>query len=136
MCGASGLVAGELQGVVGLDRAADIEVAAVIERPAAVLGLCGAQVAAELRLQRRVDLVQEVHHHDVLGRDGAVGLELEQPVAVGVLPRDQRVAGIRDGAIQRRIRHPPQRVRDDVAARDPAAVPGKYPASARCGSRS
>ncbi len=39
-------VAGELQGIVGLDRAADVEFAAVIERPAAVLGLCGAQMAA------------------------------------------------------------------------------------------
>ena len=40
------VVAGELQRVVGLDRAAQIEVAAVIERPAAVLGLARAQVAA------------------------------------------------------------------------------------------
>src|SRR5216683_1696986 len=49
-----GTISRELQCIVGLDRATDIEIAALIERPAAVLGLRGAQMSAELRLQRSV----------------------------------------------------------------------------------
>src|SRR5271168_427606 len=70
------VIAGELQSVVRLDGAAQINVAAVIERPAAVLRLPRTQVVGDLRLERGVDLVQKVHHHDVLGGDGAVRLEL------------------------------------------------------------
>ena len=125
-------VAGQLQRVVGLDRATQIEVAAMIERPAAVLGLSGAQVAAELCLERGVDLVQEVHHHDVLGRDRAVRLELEQPVSLFILPRNQRIAGIRDRAIQRRIRYAPQLVR---RAMSPRAIAARIRLRCRVGSR-
>ena len=71
------VVARELQRIVGLDGAAHVQVAAVIQRPAAVLRLMGAQIGRDLRLEHRIDLVQEVHHHDVLGGDGAVRLELE-----------------------------------------------------------
>ncbi len=55
----------------------------MIERPAAVVGLVLAQVDRELALERRLDLVQVMHHQDVFGRDGAIGLELEEPVSVG-----------------------------------------------------
>ena len=83
-----------------------------------MLGLPRAQVIGDLRLSARVDLVQEVHHHDVLRGNRAVRLELVEPVALFVLLRNERIAGFGDGAIQRRgIRYPLQRVRDDVAAR-------------------
>jgi hypothetical protein len=93
-------VACELQGVISFDSAAYVQLAAVIQGPAAVLGLGGAQVAADLGFQRRVDLVQEVHHHDVFGRHGAVRFELEQPMTLRILPCDQRIPGIGNRAIQ------------------------------------
>ena len=79
-----GTVAGELERVVGLDAAADVESTAVVERPAAVLRLMRAQIARQLRLQRRVDLIEEMHHQDELGRNGAIGFELERPMPVGI----------------------------------------------------
>ena len=112
------IVAREFQRVVRLDRAAQIQFAVVVQRPAAVLGLPRTQVIGDLGLQRRVDLIQEVHHHDVLRGDRAVRLELIEPVALGILLRDECLACRGNGAVQRRgIGDPLQRVRDDVAAR-------------------
>src|SRR5579862_6622592 len=62
----------------------------------------GAQVRRDLGLETGVDLVQEVHHHDVLGGDGAVRLQLETPVALRALPGDQNVARERDGPVEER----------------------------------
>ena len=45
-----------------------------------------------------------MHHQDVFGRNGAVGLQLEQPVPIAVLCFQQRVTGMIDAAIQRRMR--------------------------------
>ena len=99
------VVARQLQRVVRLDAAADIERAAVIQRPAAVVGLVRAQVDGDLRSSAGIDLVQEVHHQDVFGRDGAVRLELEQPVALRALAGQQRSRAARDGAVERRAVH-------------------------------
>src|SRR3546814_3025448 len=59
------------------------------QRPAAVAALDGAQVVGDLGLdraeRRRVDLAQEMLQEDVFRRDGGVGFQLEQPVAVGAL---------------------------------------------------
>ncbi len=46
------VVTGQLQRVVGLDGAAEIELAAMVERPAAVSGLVLAQIDRELALER------------------------------------------------------------------------------------
>ena len=61
-----------------------------------MIGLTGADVDAEPRLGLRVDLVEEVIEKDVFGRDGRVGLELEQPVAVVMLQPAQAGGGILD----------------------------------------
>ena len=53
MCGAVGIVADQLQRIVGLDARADVEIAAGIERPAAVAGLAAAQIDPDLALERR-----------------------------------------------------------------------------------
>ena len=47
-----------------------------------------------------VNLAEEVAQHDVFGGDRGVGLELEDPVAVGALPRDQRVAGVANHLVE------------------------------------
>src|SRR3546814_6728226 len=79
------------------------------QRPAAVAALDGAQVVGDLGLdraeRRRVDLAQEMLQEDVFRRDGGVGFQLEQPVAVGALLgfqgrahlADQRVDGVEVG---------------------------------------
>src|SRR6185437_9076359 len=90
------IVPGELQRIVGLDRAADIELPSMIEGPAAVGRLLLAQIDSELALESRVDLIQIMHHQDVFGGNGAVGLELEEPVSVGPLQPDERIARGRD----------------------------------------
>ena len=94
-----GIVAGQLQRVVGLDRGADVELAAVEQRPAAMVGLGGAQIGGQLALDRVVDRVEEMLEQDVLGGDGDVGLELEAPVALGVLQRLQVGGRLGDDAV-------------------------------------
>ncbi len=96
------VVAGELQRVVRLHRTAHVEVAAVVQRPAAVFGLLRAKIDGQLLFERSVDLIQKVHHHDVLGWNGAVGLEFEQPVALCALSCDQGIARLRHRPVQRR----------------------------------
>ena len=58
------------------------------------------QVDGDLPLQRLVHLVHVVHHQDVLGRDGAVGFELEAPVAFRVLGREQSAPGTLDRLVE------------------------------------
>jgi hypothetical protein len=53
------------------------------------------------RRQRLFDLVHEVHHHDVLGRDAAVGLEIEAPKALLVLRPHQRLGCFADRGVER-----------------------------------
>ena len=77
------VVADHLQREIGLHRRADVEGAAVEQRPAAVLALDAAQVDADLALQLQVvRLAEIVAQQHVFGRDGGVGLQLEHPVAV------------------------------------------------------
>jgi hypothetical protein len=91
---------GELQGVVRLDGATDVELATVVQRPATVLGLVSAQIHCDLCFQRRIDFVEVVHHHDVFGRNGAVCLQLEHPVARLALALEQPIAGGIDASVQ------------------------------------
>jgi hypothetical protein len=72
----------------------------VVKRPAAALELLRAQVAGELRLQNRIDLVQVMHHQDVFGGNRAIRLQLERPIARGMLPVDERRAGAIDGVLE------------------------------------
>jgi len=67
-----------------------------------VIRLVSAQVHGNLLLELLIDLAKEVHHHDVLGGNRAVGLELELPASLLCLPLDQRVAGRRDRLLERR----------------------------------
>ncbi len=81
-------IAHRLQGEIGLHRRRDIEVAAVEQRPAAMLALDRAKVMGERLLLALVDLVEIVLQQDVLGGDGGVRLQLEHPMPVRALLRD------------------------------------------------
>ncbi len=83
------IVAAELQREVRLDRGADVELAAMEQRPAAMVGLGRPQINGELLLDAVVDLAGEMLEHDVLGGDGGIRLQLEAPVAFFVLARLQ-----------------------------------------------
>ena len=41
-----------------------------------------------------------MHHQDILGRDGTIGLQLETPVPVRVLQATQRAGGMLNRALQ------------------------------------
>jgi hypothetical protein len=73
------------------------------QRPAAVRALQPAQIARNPRFERRIALAQEVLQRDVFGRDRRVGLELEHPVAVQALLREQLGGRSVDGAIEIRL---------------------------------
>src|SRR3546814_13035236 len=66
-----GIVADELQRVIGFHARADIEVAAVEQGPAAMAALNAAQIDSELALNLDIDLVEEMLEQDVLGRNGS-----------------------------------------------------------------
>ena len=56
-----------------------------------MLALDRAQIDADLRLQRRVDAVEEVLQQHIFGRDRRVRLQLEDEMAVRLLmPRSAR----------------------------------------------
>jgi hypothetical protein len=111
------VVARKLERVIGFHRAAHVELAAGVQRPAAVRALMGAQIGGYLGFEHGVDLVQEVHHHDVFGGNRCVGFELEQPVARRRLPGDHRVSRERDGSVEQRGNGFGERQRDYVRAR-------------------
>ena len=71
------IIAGQLEGVVGLDRGAHVEIAVVEQGPAAVLGLNGAKIDGELGFQRVVGLAEKMIQQNVFGGDGGVGLKLK-----------------------------------------------------------
>ena len=110
------VVARQFQRIVGLDGATHVEFAAVVQRPPARWLLMGTQVGCDLGLKLGVDLVQEVHHHDVFGGNGAVRLEFEQPIARGVLCGDHRIARLRDRTVQEARDGLGERERDHIGA--------------------
>jgi hypothetical protein len=71
------------------------------QRPAAMHALDPAQVASQPGFQRGVGLLaEEVHHQDVFGRNGGVGFELVDPVAVGLLLFQHRAERALDRPVQ------------------------------------
>src|SRR5215467_611927 len=87
-----GRIADQLERVIGLHARAHVEGALVEQRPAAMRALHAAQVDRDLALELGVDrLGEKVTHQDVFGRDGAVGLELEDPMTIRLLAVEQRL---------------------------------------------
>ena len=84
-----GRIADSLQRKIGFDRSAEVELATVKQLPTAVFTLSRAQITGNALFEIAVDGVEIVLQQDVFGRDRRVGLELEQPVAVTMLARDQ-----------------------------------------------
>ena len=96
------VVARHLQREIGFDAGAHVERTFVEERPAAMPSLDAAQIVAELRFELQVRrLAEEVHKENIFGGDGAIGLKLEDEMAVGLLRGEQRLGGARDAVVQR-----------------------------------
>ncbi len=81
------------QRVIRLHAARQIERPVMEQRPPAMRPLGSAQIRADLRFQPRIDTVEEMLQQHILGRDRGVGLQLEQPVPIRVLPAQQCGAG-------------------------------------------
>ena len=94
------IVARDLEGVIDLDRAAEVEVPTVVERPATVRCLMGAQVDSDFCFEPLINLIHEVHHEDILSWNGAVRLELVAPIARLILLRHQGFPSASDGGGQ------------------------------------
>ncbi len=91
-----------------------------------MLALGLAQVAGDVALERGLGGAEEMVEQDVFGRNRRVRLELEQPVPVGVLAAEQRVARPRDRGIE--VGHSPALRRFAAAKPEriaPSIVAGK-----------
>src|ERR1041385_18244 len=130
------VVADHLQREIGLHAGAHVEGAFVEQRPAAMLALDAAQIDRDRALELGIDrLGQVMTKQHVFGRDRRVGLELEAPVAVGLLGVEQRLGCPGDFLIERRAFHLhaasttslaarlPERVAPSSVAGNPVAVP-------------
>ena len=69
--------------------------------------LDAAQIDGDLGFQRGIDRLGEIMaQQHVFGRDRGVGLELEHPMAVGLLQLGKRRRGAGDAAIEHVVRDP------------------------------
>ena len=78
-------VARRLQGEISFDRSADVEGAAVEQRPAPVGTLSGADISSDASFKLRLDAVEIVLQQNKFRRNRYIGLQLEDPVTVGTL---------------------------------------------------
>jgi hypothetical protein len=81
MCGASV----GLQREIRLDRAAQVERAAMEQRPAAVFALVAPDEGGKAGFDLRIDFVQEMLEQDMLGRDRGIRFQRKYPMAVRAL---------------------------------------------------
>jgi hypothetical protein len=72
--GSIGVVPSQLQSIVNFYRTTEIKVPPTVKIPATVFTLVFAKINSDFGLEFVVDLIHIVHHKDVLGRDGGVGL--------------------------------------------------------------
>ena len=94
------IVAHQLERVIGLDGDAYIDVAAVKQRPAAMVALDRAQIVGKLALHHIVDVAEIMVEQNVFGRDGGIRLQLVGPVPIGRLAVAERAGDILDGRVE------------------------------------
>ena len=80
-------IAGKLQSKIRFHRGADVARATFVQRPATVVVLSPTQIICDILLAVRIDGPHEVLQEKILGRNGCVGLQFEQPMAVTGLAR-------------------------------------------------
>ena len=94
------IVPDRLQREIRLDAGRDVERAIMEQRPAAMRALDAAQINADLRLQRRIDPVEEMFQQHVFRRNRRVRFQFKHPVPVALPPPCQGVGGGGDGVVQ------------------------------------
>ena len=87
-----GVVAGQLEGEIRLDRDAEFDRAAGVVAPAAVGLLLSQDVVGGLASSLLVLAAEEGHQQDVFGFENGVALQLAAPVAVGALQFEEAAA--------------------------------------------
>src|SRR6185295_16935180 len=76
-------------------RAGDVELAVVVQRPAAMaVALDRADILGKLRLALRLALAQEPVEENIFRRDRCIGLELEDEMPVGLLQGGKRLGTV------------------------------------------
>ena len=84
-------IAGELERKIGLHARGEIEIATLVQRPAATGGgFFAAEMARHGDLPPGSDALHEMLEQHVFRGDGGVCLEIEHPMTVVVLPSSQR----------------------------------------------
>ena len=82
------IVPDHLQRKIGFDARAQIEIAAMEQRPAAVGALDAAQISSDQPFQFQIRaLAPKVAQQHVFRRNGRVSFELEAPMSLGLLAR-------------------------------------------------
>jgi len=94
-------IAHHLEGEIGLHAGAHVEIAFGEQRPAAMRPLDATQIDGDFLFERGIDrFAQIMPQQHVFGRDRRVGLELEHPMAVLTLLRQQRSGRAVDGPLE------------------------------------
>ena len=94
-------IADHLQREIGFDAGAHVEIAVVYQRPAAVGALNPAQVIRDLGFQYGVDRLAEVMtKQHILGGNGGIGLQFEDPMPIRLSIAKQRARCRRDARLQ------------------------------------
>jgi hypothetical protein len=94
------VVARQLQSIISFYATTEVKVPLTVKIPATVFTLVLTKINSDYGREFIVDLIHIVHHKDVLGRDGAVGLEIKTIVAIGMLEGKQGLIGSSDGALE------------------------------------
>jgi len=101
-----GRVADHFQREIRLHAGADVEIAVMEKRPAAMCALDAAQIGGNLCLKLRVDgLAEIVPEQHIFGWNRGIGFEFEDPVPIPALPVQQRF-GRRVDVLVKRVRGP------------------------------
>ena len=95
-------VADRLQREICFDRRVQIGGAAEEQRPAAIWTLNRSEVARDALFEVGVDRAEIMLQQNVFGRDRRIRLKFEDPIAVAVLQREQRLDRSGDRRIERR----------------------------------
>ena len=94
-------IADHFEREIGLYARAQIEVAALEQRPAAVRAFASAADRLRFAFHFGVDrLAEKMAEQDIFARDGGVGLELEAPLAIRALAIEQRLRRRRNTLIE------------------------------------
>src|SRR6266851_1901187 len=97
-------VSDELERKVGLDARADVEGAAMVQRPASVRGLQPSQIGRDPGFEGCIEFAQKVLQRYIFRRDRGIGFQFEDPMTVLALLLEQCGGCRLDATVEIRLR--------------------------------